>query len=238
MKLLQKAFSTCKIDDIDQKGRVVVAANAFDNVDADGDISAVGSYTKTLKENFNRTRWFYNHDKSILLGVPLEGAEVYPYLKMVGQLNMEKQVSRDVYSDYKLFADHGKSLEHSVGVAPVQRDNKDKRIVKEWKLWEYSTLSSWGANPNTPALDIKSAKDLEDALGWLDIMLRKGDYTDEKFKKIELTIKALRSLAVEPEQQATTQEDKPDEKQLQYITALKEYNQNLLTKNTLVSWKI
>lgn len=237
MKLIQKAFSNCKVDDIDQKGRVVVAANAFDNEDADGDISAVGSFTKTLKEHFSRARWFLNHDKSLLLGVPIEGNEVYPHLKMVGQLNMEKQIGKDAYSDYKLYAEYGKSLEHSIGVNPIQRDKKDRRIVKEWQLWEYSTLTSWGANPNTPMLGIKSAQDMSETIDWLDIMLRKGDYTDERFKQIELHIKTLRSLALEPELQATTRQDKPDEKQAQIISALKEYNQKLSTKNLLSKWK-
>lgn len=202
--MLTKFFTDCKVDDIDKKGRIVVAANAFDNQDADGDVSAVGSFKKTLTENFNRTRWFYNHDKTILLGVPLEGKEDYPFLKMTGQLNLEKEIARDVYSDYKLYAEHGKSLEHSVGVNPVQRDQKDRRIVKEWKLWEYSTLSSWGANPNTPALGIKSAKDLASAVDWFEVMLKKGDYTDQRFKQIEGALKTLRTLTIEPEQSKAT----------------------------------
>jgi HK97 family phage prohead protease len=237
--MIYKAFSNCKIDDLDNKGRVVVAANAFDNEDSDGDISAVGSFSKTLKEHFNRARWFKDHDKTILIGVPIEGVEVYPHLKMVGQLNMEKQVSRDVYSDYKLYAEYGKSLEHSVGVNPIQRDQKDKRIVKEWRLWEYSTLSSWGANENTPMLGIKSAKDFADSIDWLDIMLRKGDYTDERFKQIELQIKTLRSLAKEPEPtDATTQKDEPNEKGSEAIATLKNFNQSLIIKNSLHKWKI
>jgi HK97 family phage prohead protease len=223
MKLIQKAFSNCKVDDLDSKGRVVVAANAFDNEDADGDISAVGSFQKTLKEHFNRARWFLNHDKSLLLGVPIEGSEAYPYLKMVGQLNMEKQIGKDAYSDYKLYAEHGKSLEHSIGVNPIKRDPKDRRIVKEWQLWEYSTLTSWGANPNTPMLGIKSAKDMEDVIDWMEIMLKKGDYTDERFKQIELQIKTLRSLALEPEPGATTQKNKPDEKMSKQLSVIKHF---------------
>lgn len=235
MKLIQKSFSVCKVDDVDQKGRVIIAANAFDNMDADGDISAVGSYQKTLKENFSRVRWFHNHNKNILLGVPIEGVEAYPFLKMTGQLNMEKEVSRDVYSDYKLFAQFGKSLEHSVGVNPVLRDTKDKRIVKEWKMWEYSTLSSWGANPNTPMLGIKSDTELAETIDWMMIILEKGDHTDEYKKKVEKQISILRSLAIEPEPDgATTQKDKPDEKGL--LIALKEYNQQLSIKNTFKTW--
>ena len=207
--MLYKAFSS-KVSDVDEKGRVVVAANAFDNVDSDNDISDPGSYQKTLKEHFERVRWFYNHDRTISLGVPISGVEEYPYLKMTGQLNLEKQISRDVYADYKLFAQYNKSLEHSVGVDPVQRDSKDRRRVKEWKLWEYSTLSSWGANSNTPMLGIKSITDVQEQIDWLEIAMKKGDYSDEKFKRIEQTLKNLRSLALEPEPGATTQTAEPD----------------------------
>lgn len=93
---------TTVIKDIDEKGRVLVAANALGNVDADKDISMEGSFQKTLKDNFSRLKWFLNHDRDILLGVPVEGKEKYPYLEMLGQLNMKKQISRDTYEDYKL----------------------------------------------------------------------------------------------------------------------------------------
>lgn len=229
---------TSTVEDVDEKGRVVVAANAFDNVDADEDISVPGSYKKTLTEHFNRARWFYNHDKTILLGVPIEGIEVYPHLKMTGQLNMKKQISRDVYEDYKLYAEYGRTLEHSVGVNPIRRDQKDQRKVLEWKLWEYSTLSSWGANENTPLLGIKSYQSIEDAIGWLELSTKKGNYTDERHKAIEQQIKNLRSLACEPEQiaTATTPVVEPDKKGLALAT-LKEFNQQLQTKNILSSWK-
>ncbi len=51
-----KTFSTL-IKDVDQKGRVLVAANAIGNVDSDNDRSMNGSFNKTIKENFNRVKW-------------------------------------------------------------------------------------------------------------------------------------------------------------------------------------
>lgn len=182
-----------QIKDLDQKGRVVVAANAFGNIDSQGDISTYGSFSKTLKENFDRVRWLLNHDTTKLLGVPIEGIETSNHLQIVGQLNMEKEMSRDVYADYKLYAEYGKSLEHSIGVDPIKYDIQGQvRKVMEWKLWEFSTLTAWGANSETPMLDIKS--DVE----WMNIQLNKGDYTDEKFKEIEKQLHILKSLIAEP----------------------------------------
>lgn len=189
---MYKSFKS-QIKDIDQKGRVVVAANAFGNVDSQGDISNYGAFAKTLKENFDRVRWLLNHDGNKLLGVPIEGTETPQYLQIVGQLNMEKQLSRDVYADYKLYAEYGKSLEHSIGVDPIKYDIQGQvRKVTEWKLWEFSTLTTWGANSNTPMLAIKSEVD------WLNLQMEKGDYSDEKFQEIEKHLAILKSLITEP----------------------------------------
>lgn len=185
-----------QVKDVDEKGRVLVAANAIGNIDSDKDISESGSFDKTLQENFSRLKWFLNHDKNLLLGVPLEGKQNGKYLEMLGQLNMNKQLSKDVYTDYKLFAEHNRTLEHSIGVEAVKtKDEGDIRRVTEWKLWEYSTLTSWGANQDTPMLGIKTAKSIDDALQFLNIMLRKGDYTDKRFLEIEQTISKLKTLS-------------------------------------------
>lgn len=195
---LFKSFET-QVKDIDQKGRITVAANALGNIDAVKDMSMEGSFKKTLNDNFSRLRWFLNHDKNILLGVPIEGKEVFPYLQMTGQLNMNKEISRDVYEDYKLYAEYDRSLEHSVGVSPVKKSQENGiRKVYEWKMWEYSTLTHWGCNSDTPALSIKSLTDPLASIDWLELKLRKGNFTDKKFLEIEQTLNRLKSLVAEP----------------------------------------
>jgi HK97 family phage prohead protease len=208
---MYKDFET-KIEDVDEKGQVLVAANALNNVDSDKDISNPGSFTKTLKENFSRVRWFLNHNKEQLLGVPMKGWEEGVYLKMLGQLNLKKEIARDTYEDYKLYAEHGRSLEHSIGVNAVKEKKEgDFRRVFEWKLWEYSTLTSWGANDMTPMLGIKEFKGLQDEIDWLEIKMRKGNFTDDRFKEIEKHLQILRSLSTEPD--TATHVVKPNEKQ-------------------------
>ena len=220
--ILYKEYSS-KVEDLDQKGRVLVAANGIGNEDADGDISAKGSFEYTLKYDFPRLRWYKNHNKDILLGIPLEGREDGEYLKMLGQLNLEKQESRDVYEDYKLWAQYGRTLEHSIGVKDVKRDNKDKRIVQQWHLKEYSTLTSWGANPKTPMLAIKELKEetiiaptheeiqkLNEEKEFAEFQMKKGNYSDERFRKIEQKlkdiIKLLGSASIEEAHEPTKQE--------------------------------
>lgn len=194
------------VKDVDNTGRIVVAANAFGNVDSDKDVSMRGSFTKTLKEHFDRVRWYLNHKTDQLLGVPIEGIETPDYLQIVGQLNLKVQIGRDIYEHYKLFAEYGKSLEHSIGVDAIKyNDDQGIRKVSEWKLWEYSTLTSWGANPNTPVIAIKENNPLA-AIDWLELIIKKGNFSDETFMSIESTLESLKSL-MEPEQ--TTPETQP-----------------------------
>lgn len=206
-----------RIKDVDSKGRVLVAANAIGNVDSDNDISMPGSFQKTLKENFSRLKWFLNHNQDFLVGVPVKGEEKMPYLEMLGQVNMKKQLGKDVYEDYKLYAEYGKSLEHSIGVEAVKKEEKNGvRRVYEWKLWEFSTLYSWGANSETPMLSIKSAVDINEEIKWEEMKLKKGKYSDERFKEIDLYLSKLRSLNAEPVS-LTTYKNKPNVKLIRSV---------------------
>ena len=136
----------------------------------------------------DRVKWFLNHDRTILLGVPVKGYEEDGYVKMQAQLNMGKQVSLDTLADYQLYAEYGRTLEHSVGVREVRRCKSDPRLVLEWELWEFSTLTHWGGNKMTPLVCIKSAGEhvelLEAAV--------KMKYSDERLKNIEETIGLLK----------------------------------------------
>lgn len=206
-----KTFGT-QIKDVDQKGRILVAANAIGNVDADNDRSMNGSFNKTIKENFKRVKWFLNHNTTQLLGVPIEASERSAYLQVLGQLNMNKQISRDAYEDYKLYAEYGRTLEHSIGVEAKKSKMVDNiREVYEWMWWEFSTLYSWGANADTPMLALKSASELYEEINWEETRLKKGKYSDEKFKEIDLYLSRLRSLNAEPSY-TDTYKNKPNVK--------------------------
>lgn len=182
-----------KANDVDEKGRVTVAVNGIGIEDSQGDISMPGSFDATLRTDIQRMKWLYNHDVTQLLGVPLEGKEQAGNLVMVGQLNMQKQLCRDVYTDYKLMADYGRTLEHSVGVIAVRRDKDDERKVHEWKMLEYSTLSFLGANPRTFLIDLKSATrtQVRDAVEFLQKALRQPEYSDNRLKNIDMELSLL-----------------------------------------------
>ena len=183
-----------KANDVDEeKGIVTVAVNGIGVKDSQDDISMPGSFNKTLKENIGRMRWFLNHRTDQLLGVPLEGKEEGGNLIMTGQLNLNKEIGRDTLADYKLFAENGRTLEHSIGVRAMKRDESDPRKVLEWKMFEYSTLTHWGSNPQTFLVGIKSATQdqVKEACEFIRKAFLQHGYTDERLKAYDMELNLL-----------------------------------------------
>lgn len=182
-----------KTADVDEKGIVTVAVNGIGIEDSQKDISMPGSFVDTIRDDIGKMRWFLNHDMTQLLGVPLYGEEKSDNLIVTGQLNLKKQIGRDILEDYKLYAEAGRTLEHSIGVKALRRDKEDKRKVLQWKMFEYSTLTSWGANPNTYLVGIKSATPdkVRDAVDFLTLALKQKGYSDERYKIMETQLANL-----------------------------------------------
>lgn len=182
-----------KTADVDDKGIVTVAVNGIGIEDSQNDISMPGSFVDTIRDDIGRMRWFLNHDTTQLLGVPLYGEEKADNLVVTGQLNLNKQIGRDILTDYKLYAEAGRTLEHSIGVKALRRDKEDRRKVLQWRMYEYSTLTSWGANPNTYLVGIKSATDeqVRDAIDFLKLALKQKGYSDKRFMNIEKELGVL-----------------------------------------------
>ena len=181
-----------QIKDLDEsKGIVQIYVNSYNIEDSDGDISVKGSFKKTIKENMSRIKHLLNHDMLHLLGLPIKMVEDDFGLLVTSQMNLKKQSVRDVYEDYKLFKEHDRTLEHSVRVNPIKRDPNNEKMVTEWLLWEYSTLYGWGANSETPLVNIKSFDELE-------LMVNDGNYSDEKSKHIEYLYEKLKALLTQP----------------------------------------
>ena len=189
MGMLQKAFAS-EIKELDEnKGYVEAYANVYNIVDSDGDISHPASLVKTTSENFKKIRVYKNHDHRILIGVPklLDPSDSYG-LKTGTQFNMEKgHPGRDMFFDVKMILENGQDADLSIGYEVVQRDQKDKRVIKEYKLYEYSFLTSWGANPFATATGVKSN---EDAIKFLSKMYDMP-YNDPRLKQIEEFLKSL-----------------------------------------------
>lgn len=180
------------IKDFDEKQGIVKAyANAYNFKDSDGDISAMGSFNKTVSENKKRIRVLKDHNPTISLGVPLEFDTNDPYgLLTTTKFNLNKEVSRDMFTDIQLMKEHGLNAELSIGYDVVKRNEKNRNIIDEYKLYEYSFLTSWAANELSTVQDIKSIKTHYGIIELLSKMYGLK-YSDTRLKQIENLLKSL-----------------------------------------------
>ena len=181
----------------DQMGVVEAYANVYNFEDSDGDISAPGSFKRTVNNNSKRIKVLKDHLWHVKLGVPLYMNAEDPYgLFTQTQFNMEKQVSRDMYFDIKLDLEKGMNSELSIGYQVIKRDDRNRKLITEYKLYEYSFLSSWGANEMSLVTSAKNHKELnhkdkvEQTVKYLTDMFNLN-YSDQRLKSIEGLLEAL-----------------------------------------------
>jgi HK97 family phage prohead protease len=219
MEFKQLSYDLKEIDET--KGVVTAYANVYNNKDSDGDISAPGSFNKTVSENFKRIRVLKDHNPTMMIGVPLsiDAKDNYGLLT-TSQFNMNKPLGRDMFTDVKLMHDSGLNAELSIGYNVLQRDTKNKSIITEYKLMEYSFLSSWAANELATVQNIKSIKS---HYGLMELIQKSYDldYSDLRLKQIETLLKAL--------EQEPSDEDTPEDKPL-YLETLKSFTNSLILK--------
>ena len=189
MELKQLSYSLKDLDET--KGVVTAYANTYNFKDSDGDISAYGSFDKTVTENFKRIRVLKDHNPTMMVGVPLviDTKDSFGLLTTT-QFNLNKPLGKDLFTDIQLMHSSGLSAELSIGYKVIQRDVKNKSIINEYKLMEYSFLSSWGANELSTVQGIKSIKS---TYGILELIEKSYnlDYSDNRLRQIETLLKSL-----------------------------------------------
>lgn len=196
MDFKQLSYNLKDLDDT--KGIVVAYANAYDFEDSHGDISARGSFDKSVQENFKRIRVLKDHNPREMIGVPLgiDTKDAFGLLTTT-QFNLNKPLGRDMYTDVKLMHDNGLNAELSIGYKVMKRDDRKKSIITEYKLMEYSFLSSWGANELSTVQGVKSIRSV---FGILELIEKAYDlnYSDERLIQIENILKSLSTQEQEP----------------------------------------
>jgi HK97 family phage prohead protease len=195
MKFKQIAYDLKDLDE--SKGIVMAYANAYNNTDADDDISMFGSFDKTVKENFKRIRVLKDHNSNMMLGVPLEIDTMDEYgLMTTSQFNMNKEMSRDMFTDVKMMFENGMNAELSIGYQVMQRDQRNKSIITEYKLFEYSFLTSHAANE---LATVQGMKGLNSFYGIMEIAQKAYnlDYSDTRLRELEIILKALSKQPIE-----------------------------------------
>lgn len=215
MNFKQLSYDLKELDDA--KGVVVAYANVYNNKDSDGDVSAFGSFDKTVVENFKRIRVLKDHNPTMMIGVPLkiDTSDTYGLLTTT-QFNMNKPLGKDMFTDIQLMHTSGLNAELSIGYRVIARNPKNESIITEYKLMEYSFLSSWAANELATVQDIKGIKSHYGILSLIEKAYNL-DYSDERLRQFETLLK---SLSNEPSETDTLQ-DKP------IIDTLKSFRESL-----------
>ena len=196
----KKSVSGAPIDMDDQSRVITVYYSAFGNVDSDGDVITPGAFTKTLMENGpqnkNRVWHLFNHSTDKPIAKPFEMMEDDFGLK--ARVKMPNTtLGNDTYELYK----EGHITEHSIGFQTMKNQAKSGyNEITEIRLFEGSSVL-WGANSNTPTVDVKSnfKSEVIDEIGKTIKSLRNGKFTDETFELLELKLKQLQQFLSEIE---------------------------------------
>ena len=183
--------------DVESKGIVTIGISRFGNEDSYKDIVHKGAFEKTFKEGGDRIKHVIDHklQQMFVVGLPLKMYETDTHAVIESKLNLEKQIAKDLFSDYKFFNENGKSLEHSFAYETIKGKAKSNggENIYELKMYEYTTVAL-GANPETPLFGIKS----EFSVSELENYLRKFDVSNQRGKQIERLIAEIKSLTEEP----------------------------------------
>ena len=209
------------LKDVDAQGRTVqFYASASGNVDSDGDVVVRGAFAKTILENgpagAARIKHLRQHKTQLLIGRITALVEDEKGLLCTSVL-ADNSDGKDALALYELDL-----FEHSIGYQTVKQQYDQATGVNyltELKLREVSAVT-WGANPDTPLVGIKSdtaagrqhtLERLADREAKLAKALRHGAISDPlghqiaaELEAVHAAYKELLSLSGEPAQPAAS----------------------------------
>ena len=190
------------VKDLDtKKGIVKFAYSKVGNYDSDKDRMLPNAFTRTIN-SFNeskdkgRIKHFKWHDEKFTPGKIKEMGMQGDFAYVVSQLS-KNTVGRDTLIEYE----EGIITEHSHGFDPIDgkytKNEKGGYDFAEVKVWEVSTLTGWGANPETGVFEVKDLKTPEQVVAAMERVnkyLKVGRFSDELLQRMEIEIKQLNDL--------------------------------------------
>jgi HK97 family phage prohead protease len=153
-------------------GTAVFLAAVFGNKDLTGDIVEPGAFTRTIRETpLQRVAFLADHKQGVehRLGVLESLKETNEGLLVGARFNLEKQLSREIYSDFKM-APEAQEFSFSYDPVTFDFDEDGVRHLRDVSLYDVGPV--WkGANPETRLLAVKKA-----AIGAHRTPVREGDW--------------------------------------------------------------
>lgn len=203
-----------------KKGIVTGYFSHFNSVDGDGDIIRPGAYLKTIRESGPastkpRIKHLLNHDSHKPIGKLLDLKEDSTGLYYESQIG-----NHGLGVDFIKMVESGLISEHSVGFQTVKKNAVKEAGAKyellELRLFEGSSLTSWGANMNTPLTGLKSEQKATFAANRIELLgkaIKDGTFTDETFDLLDIELKQLQQLFIDL---TTTQAGQPLEPEMKH----------------------
>lgn len=213
-EFVRKSVETNLTELDDVKGYVEGYANTYNVKDSHGDISSPQSFLKTVQERAKIIKVYLNHDDNILVGVPSFMDATDPVgLRTGTQFNMKTSIGRDAFFDVKFLVDNGFEAGMSIGAWVMKRNGKNKAIVEEYRLKEYSFLTKEQSNRTSLVTALKSAESPSEIMS-LVTKLYNLPYSDERLKQLESVLKSLETKPngeglANPTDGTTLQNDEP-----------------------------
>ena len=183
LKMPSRLQTSLEIKALNDDGTFTGYGGIFGNIDGDNDIIAKGAFEKSLTNDI-MPKMLWQHRSDQLAGKWTSIKEDAHGLLVTGQLNLDKQLGKDIYSDLKF----GSLDAMSVGFQTVNDEYDSKagiRTINEAKLWEVS-LVTFPANDSARITAVKSSKDI------LTVRDLEGALRDAGFSKKEAVSVASR----------------------------------------------
>lgn len=189
-----------EVKDIDPPSGIVTGYfSAFNTKDSDGDVIRKGAFAKSIMENGPesqrpRIKHLLNHNPGHPLG------SIFRLFEDDYGLYYESKVgTHNAGQDFIKMVESNLIKEHSIGFRTIKEQMNTKEgfnEIFEVKLYEGSSLTSWGANEFTPLLDMKSESInvLSERIKSFEKFVRNTDATDETIELCLLEIKQLSAL--------------------------------------------
>lgn len=172
-----------------------------------------GAFEKTAAEQLPKAHHLYQHWPDLTIGKHVAAEEDKVGLRVTVQLNEDKQLGRDVMSDYRFGIPYG----WSIGFDPVRdrsgTEDDDKRLdrsgvphltnvpvnelraISEVRWWEGSTVT-WGAIHNAGPNVIQRRQTFSRAdLSLLIAAVKDGTLTDDQATHIAQLVRAWQTRA-------------------------------------------
>lgn len=239
MSFFQRRYLNLKALDIDTKTRSVkIAIGETESIDHDKELITPTAAVKTLKERgptgTNEIWHLLDHTPKSFSALS-KFSEMGMYGKYIGGVSNYKDSFAWREVAWPLY-ESGDFTQHSIGFRTINKQEKSNYTeLTEIQIFEGSAVL-WGANPNTPTLEITKAlgfdplkDDIISRIERLTKALKAGKYEDESHK----SLLEIELLQIKQDVFEITKATSPGEKSTKpeiYFEALRLFNNKLKQK--------